>query len=40
MMLGLGIPEAVQVNIAALGDVTTCDEGYSVMLAATATKMK
>ena len=38
MLGGLGIPEAVQVNIAVLGEVTTCDEGYSVMLAATMTK--
>ena len=31
VMLGLGIPEPVQLNVAVLGDVTTCDEGYSVM---------
>ena len=40
VMVGLGRPEAVQLNVAVLGDVTTCDEGYSVMLAATVTKIK
>ena len=40
VMVGLGRPEAVQLNVAVLGNVTTCDEGYSVMLAATVTKIK
>ena len=39
MMVGLGRPETVQLNVAVLGDVTTWDEGYSVMLAPTVTKI-
>ena len=39
VMLGLGRPEAVQVNVAVLGNVTSSDEGYSVMLAATVIKI-
>ena len=34
MMVGLGMPEAEQVNLAVLGDVITCDEGCSVMFTA------
>ena len=40
VMVGPGRPEAVQLNVAVLGDVTIWDEGYSVMLAATVTKIK
>ena len=39
VIVGLGRPEAVQVNVAVLGEVTTCDEGYSVMLTETVTNV-